>query len=251
MQQNKSKIMMLYPGSFGDVVLEGVLVGVVLALFVFLVAGILFSTLSMDWLLVLLGLLVTLIFVGMGWLIAVPVWRKYTMNDLLRLDTARGLLLHGRWRWGWQAQREYPLSMFAAVAAEKVRDDYRGYYGRLWLVSADGQNDLVLEANFLPHKGSLHKLDGIQNYIAQATGLAKRPVINTVIRAEAETAANPTLLQPLQVKAMPVWRQAVNLAAAGLWTWLALWIETEKLGERIVKSSATFPYRILFSLGSL
>ena len=93
MQQNKSKIMMLYPGSFGDVVLEGVLVGVVLALFVFLVAGILFSTLSMDWLLVLLGLLVTLIFVGMGWLIAVPVWRKYTMNDLLRLDTARGLLL--------------------------------------------------------------------------------------------------------------------------------------------------------------
>ena len=224
MQQNKSKIMMLYPGSFGDVVLEGVLVGVVLALFVFLVAGILFSTLSMDWLLVLLGLLVTLIFVGMGWLIAVPVWRKYTMNDLLRLDTARGLLLHGRWRWGWQAQREYPLSMFAAVAAEKVRDDYRGYYGRLWLVSADGQNDLVLEANFLPHKGSLHKLDGIQNYIAQATGLVKRPVINTVIRTEAETAANPTLLQPLQVKAMPVWRQAVNLAAAGLWAWLALWL---------------------------
>ena len=66
MQQNKSKIVMLYPSSFGDVVLEGVLVGVVLALFVFLVAGILFSTLSMDWLLVLLGLLVTLIFVGMG-----------------------------------------------------------------------------------------------------------------------------------------------------------------------------------------
>lgn len=73
MQQNKSKIMMLYPGSFGDVVLEGVLVGVVLALFVFLVVGILFSILSMDWLLVLLGLLVTLIFVGMGWLITVPV----------------------------------------------------------------------------------------------------------------------------------------------------------------------------------
>lgn len=48
MQQNKSKIMMLYPGSFGDVVLEGVLVGVVLALFVFLVVGILFSILSMD-----------------------------------------------------------------------------------------------------------------------------------------------------------------------------------------------------------
>ena len=27
------------------------------------------------------------------------------------------------------------------------------------------------------------------------------------------------------------------------------WIETEKLGERIVKSSATFPYRMLFRLG--
>ena len=27
------------------------------------------------------------------------------------------------------------------------------------------------------------------------------------------------------------------------------WIETEKLGGRIVKSSATFPYRMLFSLG--
>ena len=252
MQQNKSKIMMLYPGSFGDVVLEGVLVGVVLALFVFLVAGILFSTLSMDWLLVLLGLLVTLIFVGMGWLIAVPVWRKYTMNDLLRLDTARGLLLHGRWRWGWQAQREYPLLMFAAVAAEKVRDDYRGYYGRLWLVSADGQNDLVLEANFLPHKGSLHKLDGIQNYIAQATGLAKRPVINTVIRAEAETAANPTLLRPLQVKAMPVWRQAVNLAAAGLWAWLALWL----VRKAVVGQAGEIPgllqgFMVLLALGLL
>ena len=31
-------------------------------------------------------------------------------------------------------------------------------------------------------------------------------------------------------------------------TWGA-WIETEKLGERIVKSSATFPYRMLFRLG--
>ena len=27
------------------------------------------------------------------------------------------------------------------------------------------------------------------------------------------------------------------------------WIEIEKLGERIVKSSATFPYRMLFRLG--
>ena len=27
------------------------------------------------------------------------------------------------------------------------------------------------------------------------------------------------------------------------------WIETEKLGGRIVKSSATFPYRMLFHLG--
>ena len=81
-----------------------------------------------------------------------------------------------------------------------------------------------LEEDFLPHKGSLHELDRIQNHIAKATGLAKRPVINTVIRAEEETAANPAQLQPLQAKTLPAWRQAVNLAAAGLWTWLAVWL---------------------------
>ena len=52
--------------------------------------------------------------------------------------------------------------------------------------------------------------------------MAKRPVINTVIRAAEETAANPAQLQPLQAKTLPAWRQAVNLAAAGLWTWLAV-----------------------------
>ena len=114
--------------------------------------------------------------------------------------------------------------MFAAVAAEKVRDDYRGYYGRLWLESANGQNDFLLEEDFQPHKNSLQGLDDIQSHIARTTGLAKRPVINTEIRAQEETAANPAQLQPLQVKTLPAWRQAVNLAMAGLWTWLAVWL---------------------------
>ena len=144
-------------------------------------------------------------------------WRMFTARDFLRLDTERGVLLHGRWRWGWQAQREYPLSMFAAVAAEKVRDDYRGYYGRLWLEAADGRNDLVLEENFLPHKGSLNELDRIQNHIAQATGLVKRPVINTVIRAAEETAANPAQLQPLQVKTLPAGRRRCGSAGWRRW----------------------------------
>lgn len=224
MQQNKSKIVMLYPNSFGDMVLESVLLGVALAVFVSIAVTILLGTLTVDWWLALLGLLSVLVLAVMAGLLAVPWRRKYMANDILRLDTARGILLHWRWRWGWQAQREYPLSMFAAVAAEKVQNDYRGYYGRLWLESADGRNDLVLEENLLPHKGSLNELDRIQNHIAKATGLVKRPVINTVIRAAEETAANPAQLQPLQVKTLPVWRQAVNLAAAGLWTWLAVWL---------------------------
>lgn len=194
MQQNRSKIMILYPDSSRDVVLEGMLVNVALALLVFLVTGILFSTLSMNRLLVLPGLLVTSISVGMGWLIVVPVWRKYTMNDLLRLDTACRLLLYGRWRWSWRAQRKCPPSIFAVVATEKVWDDYRDYYGRLWLASVNGQNDSVLEVNFLSHKSSLYKLDGIQNCIAQITGSAKRSVIDMIIHAEVEMTASPTLL---------------------------------------------------------
>ena len=223
MQQNKSKIVMLYPATSKDLTLEiGVVcVGVLLPLIIGLDT---LSDISSNGVDTALRLAMVLLFFGGAALAGILYWRVFTARDFLRLDTERGVLLHGRWRWGWQAQREYPLSMFAAVAAEKVRDDYRGYYGRLWLESANGQNDLVLEENFQSHKDSLQGLDDIQSHIARTTGLAKRPVINTEIRAQEETAANPAQLQPLQVKTLPAWRQAVNLAAAGLWTWLAVWL---------------------------
>ena len=223
MQQNKSKIVMLYPATSKDLMLEiGVVcAGVLLPLIIGLDT---LSDISGDGVDTALRLAMVLLFFGGAALVGFLYWRMFTARDFLRLNTERGVLLQGRWRWGWQAQREYPLSMFAAVAAEKVRDDYRGYYGRLWLEAANGQNNLMLEENFLPHKGSLHELDGIQSHIAQAAGLAKRPVINTEIRAQEETAANPAQLQPLQAKTLPAWRQAVNLAAAGLWTWLAVWL---------------------------
>ena len=221
MQQNKSKIVMLYPATSKDLTLEiGVVcVGVLLPLIIGLDT---LSDISSNGVGTVLRLAMVLLFFGGAALAGILYWRVFTARDFLRLDTERGVLLHGRWRWGWQAQREYPLSMFAAVAAEKVRDDYRGYYGRLWLESANGQNDLVLEEDFQPHKNSLQGLDDIQSHIARTTGLANRPVINTEIRAQEETAANPAQLQPLQVKTLPAWRQAVNLAAAGLWTWLAV-----------------------------
>ena len=223
MQQNKSKIVMLYPATSKDLMLE---IGVVCAgVLLLLIIGLdTLSDISGDGVDTALRLAMVLLFFGGAALVGFLYWRMFTARDFLRLDTERGVLLQGRWRWGWQAQWEYPLSMFAAVAAEKVWDDYRGYYGRLWLESADGQNDLVLEENFLPYKDSLHRLDNIQSHIARTTGLAKRPVINTEIRAQEETAANPAQLQPLQVKTLPVWRQVVNLAAAGLWTWLAVWL---------------------------
>lgn len=221
MQQNKSKIVMLYPATSKDLMLE---IGVVCAgVLLLLIIGLdTLSDISGDGVDTALRLAMVLLFFGGAALVGFLYWRMFTARDFLRLDTERGVLLQGRWRWGWQAQREYPLSMFAAVAAEKVRDDYRGYYGRLWLESANGQSDLLLEENFLPHKNSLQGLDDIQSHIARTTGLAKRPVINTEIRTQEETAANPAQLQPLQVKTLPVWRQAVNLAAAGLWTWLAV-----------------------------
>ena len=221
MQQNKSKIVMLYPATSKDLTLEiGVVcVGVLLPLIIGLDT---LSDISSNGVDTALRLAMVLLFFGGAALAGILYWRVFAAREFLRLDTERGVLLHGRWRWGWQAQREYPLSMFAAVAAEKVRDDYRGYYGRLWLESANGQNDLVLEENFQSHKDSLQGLDDIQSHIARTTGLAKRPVINTEIRAQEETAANPAQLQPLQVKTLPAWRQAVNLAAAGLWTWLAV-----------------------------
>ena len=223
MNQDKRKTVMLYPATSKDLTLEiGVVcVGVLLPLIIGLDT---LSDISSNGVDTALRLAMVLLFFGGAALAGILYWRVFTARDFLRLDTERGVLLHGRWRWGWQAQREYPLSMFAAVAAEKVQNDYRGYYGRLWLESADGRNDLVLEENLLPHKGSLNELDRIQNHIAKATGLVKRPVINTVIRAAEETAANPAQLQPLQVKTLPVWRQVVNLAAAGLWTWLAVWL---------------------------
>ena len=223
MQQNKSKTVMLYPATSKDLTLEiGVVcVGVLLPLIIGLDTLLDISSNGVG---TVLSLAMVLLFFGGAALAGILYWRVFTARDFLRLDTECGVLLHGRWRWGWQAQREYPLSMFAAVAAEKVRDDYRGYYGRLWLESANGQNDLVLEEDFQPHKNSLQGLDDIQSHIARTTGLAKRPVINTEIRAQEETAANPAQLQPLQVKTLPVWRQVVNLAAAGLWTWLAVWL---------------------------
>ena len=223
MNQDKRKIVMLYPATSKDLTLEiGVVcVGVLLPLIIGLDT---LSDISSNGVGTVLSLAMVLLFFGGAALAGILYWRMFTARDFLRLDTERGVLLHGRWRWGWQAQREYPLSMFAAVAAEKVRDDYRGYYGRLWLESANGQSDLLLEENFLPHKNSLQGLDDIQSHIARTTGLAKRPVINTEIRAQEETAANPAQLQPLQAKTLPVWRQAVNLAAAGLWTWLAVWL---------------------------
>ena len=223
MNQDKRKTVMLYPATSKDLTLEiGVVcAGVLLPLIIGLDTV---SDISGDGVGTALRLAMVLLFFGGAALVGFLYWRMFTARDFLRLDTERGVLLHGRWRWGWQAQREYPLSMFAAVAAEKVRDDYRGYYGRLWLEAANGQNDLLLEENFLPHKNSLQGLDDIQSHIARTTGLAKRPVINTEIRAQEETAANPAQLQPLQAKTLPAWRQAVNLAAAGLWTWLAVWL---------------------------
>ena len=228
MQQNKSKIVMLYPYSGQMLAWQTAFVwGFVLWTMYVLIdttGGWLGKGFWFEFVLVVLQVLLAGLIMILAGELLYEWWHKLTGKNFLRLDTARGILLHGRWRWGWQAQREYPLSMFAAVAAEKVQNDYRGYYGCLWLESADGRNDLVLEENLLPHKGSLNELDRIQNHIAKATGLIKRPVINTVIRAAEETAANPAQLQPLQAKTLPAWRQAVNLAAAGLWTWLAVWL---------------------------
>ena len=223
MNQDKRKTVMLYPATSRDLALE---IGVVcVGVLLLLVIGLdVLSDISGGWVGAVFGVAVALLFFGGAALGSFMYWRTFTKRDFLRLDTERGMLLRGRWRWGWQAQREYPLSMFAAMAAEKVRDDYSGYYGRLWLESADGQNDLMLEENFLSHRDSLQGLDDIQSHIARSTGLAKRPVINTEIRAQEETAANPAQLQPLQAKTLPAWRQAVNLAAAGLWTGLAVWL---------------------------
>ena len=223
MNQDKRKIEMLYPAASGDLAMEiGVVcAGVLLLLFIGLKTLLNIPDSGAG---TVLSLAMMLLFFGGAVLVGFLYWRVFTARDFLRLDKERGVLLHGRWRWGWQAQREYPLSMFAAVAAEKVWDDYRGYYGRLWLESADGQNDLVLEENFLPYKDSLHRLDNIQSHIARTTGLAKRPVINTEIRAPEETAADLSKLRALKPEILPAWRQAVNLALAGLWTWLAVWL---------------------------
>ena len=223
MNQDKCKIEMLYPAASRDLAMEiGVVcAGVLLLLIIGLKA---LSNIPDSGVGTVLGWIMSLLFFGAAVLVGFLYWRVFTARDLLRLDKERGVLLQGRWRWGWQAQREYPLSMFAAVAAEKVRDDYRGYYGRLWLESADGQNDLVLEENFLAYKGSLQGLDNIQSHIARTTGLANRPVINTEIRAQEETAADLSKLRAPQPEILPAWRQAVNLAAAGLWTWLAVWL---------------------------
>ena len=223
MNQDKRKTVMLYPAVSGDLAMEigAVCVGILLPLIIGLKT---LSNIPDSGAGMVLGWTMALLFFGVAALVGFLYWRMFTARDLLRLDKERGVLLQGCWRWGWQAQREYPLSMFAAVAAEKVRDDYRGYYGRLWLESADGQNDLVLEENFLAYKGSLQGLDDIQSHIARTTGLANRPVINTEIRAQEETAADLSKLRAPKPEILPAWRQAVNLAAAGLWTGLAVWL---------------------------
>lgn len=223
MNQDKRKTVMLYPAASRDLAMEIGMVcsGALLPLIIGLKT---LSNIPDSGVGTVLGWIMSLLFFGAAVLVGFLYWRVFTARDFLRLDTERGMLLHGRWRWGWQAQREYPLSMFAAVAAEKVRDDYRGYYGRLWLESADGQNDLVLEENFLSHKDSLQGLDDIQSHIARTTGLANRPVINTEIRAQEETAADLSKLRAPKPEILPAWRQAVNLAAAGLWAWLAVWL---------------------------
>ena len=223
MNQDKRKIEMLYPAASRDLAME---IGVVCsgALLPLIIGLKTLSNIPDSGVGTVLGWIMSLLFFGAAVLVGFLYWRVFTARDLLWLDKERGVLLQGRWRWGWQAQQEYPLSMFAAVAAEKVRDDYRGYYGRLWLESADGQNDLVLEENFLSHKDSLQGLDNIQSHIARTTGLAKRPVINTEIRAPEETAADLSKLRAPKPEILPAWRQAVNLALAGLWTWLAVWL---------------------------
>ena len=223
MNQDKRKTVMLYPATSRDLALE---IGVVCsgALLPLIIGLKTLSNIPDSGVGTVLSLAMVLLFFGGAALVGFLYWRMFAARDFLQLDKERGVLLYGRWHWGWQAQREYPLSMFAAVAAEKVWDDYRGYYGRLWLESADGQNDLVLEENFLPYKDSLHRLDNIQSHIARTTGLAKRPVINTEIRAPEETAADLSKLRAPKPEILPVWRQAVNLAAAGLWTWLAVWL---------------------------
>ena len=223
MNQDKRKTVMLYPAASRDLAMEigMVCAGVLLPLIIGLKT---LSNIPDSGVGTVLGWIMSLLFFGAAVLVGFLYWRVFTARDLLWLDKERGVLLQGRWRWGWQAQQEYPLSMFAAVAAEKVRDDYRGYYGRLWLESADGQNDLVLEENFLSHKDSLQGLDNIQSHIARTTGLANRPVINTEIRAQEETAADLSKLRAPKPEILPAWRQAVNLAAAGLWTWLAVWL---------------------------
>ena len=223
MNQDKRKTVMLYPAASEDLAME---IGVVCAgVLLLLIIGLkTLSNIPDSGVGMVLSLAMLLLFFGGAVLVGILYWRVFTERDFLRLDKERGVLLQGRWRWGWQAQREYPLSMFAAVAAEKVWDDYRGYYGRLWLESADGQNDLVLEENFLPYKDSLHRLDNIQSHIARTTGLANRPVINTEISAQEETAADVAKLRAPQPEILPAWRQAVNLVVAGLWTWLAVWL---------------------------
>ena len=223
MNQDKRKTVMLYPAASRDLAME---IGVVCsgALLPLIIGLKTLSNIPDSGVGTVLGWIMSLLFFGAAVLVGFLYWRVFTARDFLRLDKERGVLLQGRWRWGWQAQREYPLSMFAAVAAEKVWDDYRGYYGRLWLESADGQNDLVLEENFLSHRDSLQGLDDIQSHIARTTGLAKRPVINTEIRAPEETAADLSKLRAPKPEVLPVWRQAVSLAAAGLWTGLAVWL---------------------------
>ena len=223
MNQDKRKIEMLYPAASRDLAME---IGVVCsgALLPLIIGLKTLSNIPDSGVGTVLGWIMSLLFFGAAVLVGFLYWRVFTARDLLWLDKERGVLLQGRWRWGWQAQQEYPLSMFAAVAAEKVRDDYRGYYGRLWLESADGQNDLMLEENFLAYKGSLQGLDDIQSHIACTTGLANRHVINTEIRAQEETAADLSKLRAPKPEILPAWRQAVNLAAAGLWTWLAVWL---------------------------
>ena len=87
------------------------------------------SDISGSWVGAVFGVAVALLFFGGAALGSFMYWRTFTARDFLRLDTERGVLLYGRWHWGWQAQQEYPLSMFAAVAVSEVRSVFRARRG--------------------------------------------------------------------------------------------------------------------------
>ena len=132
MQQNKSKIVMLYPYSGQMLAWQTAFVwGFLLWTMYVLIdttGGWLGNGFWFEFVLVVLRVLVVGLIMILAGELLYDWWHKLIGKNFLRLDTARGILLHGRWRWGWQAQREYPLSMFVAVVAEK-RTHRKHFFG--------------------------------------------------------------------------------------------------------------------------